>query len=150
MGLQLFRILSASFGLAILTPINLGRAQSPGPPPFAPGETLTYDVDWAIFTAGQVVATLEDPGKNGPAPSKISASARSQGFASLLYKVQDDFDAFFDPQTLCSRQISKKVIENGRHREINITFNHSRGVAMEEERDLNTPKAPPKQAENKI
>jgi len=150
MGLQLSRILSASLGLALLTAINLGRGQSPEPPPFAPGETLTYDVDWAIFAAGQVVATLEDPGKNGHAPSKIAASARSQGFVSLLFKVHDDFDSYFDPQTFCSQWISKKVIENSRHREFNITFNHARGVAIQEERDLNNPKAPPKHTENKI
>jgi hypothetical protein len=149
MGLPLSRILSASLALAILTPINLGRAQSPESPPFAPGETLTYDVDWTIFTAGRVVATLEDPGKNGH-PTKIAASARSQGFAALLFKLQDYFEAYFDPQTLCSQRISKKVSENSRHREINITFNHARGVAIQEDRDLNTLNAPPKHVENKI
>ena len=149
MGLRLSRILSASLALAILTFVDLSRAQSPGPPPFAPGETLTYDVDWTIFTAGRVVATLEDPGKNG-LPTKITATARSEGFASLLYKLQDDFEAYFDPQTLCSQRISKKISENSRHREINITFDHARGVAIREDRDLNTPNAAPKRAENKI
>jgi hypothetical protein len=147
MVLRLSRILGASLALAILSPISLSKGQSPE---FAPGETLTYDVDWAIFTAGRVVATLEDPGKNGQGPTKISASARSQGFAALLFKLQDDFEAYFDPKTLCSQRILKKISENSRHKEIDLTFNHSRGMAVQEERNLNKPTDPPKHAENKI
>ncbi len=150
MNFRLPRILCTTLTVFIFTTINLGRAQSPAPPPFAPGETLIYDVDWAIFTAGRVVATLVGSDQDGSAPSEIITTARSQGFASLLFKVQDEFDSFFNPRTLCSQRITKKVSENNRHREINIIFNPDRGVAVQDERDLNTPNAPPKHVENKI
>ncbi|MHB8652314.1 MAG: DUF3108 domain-containing protein [Terriglobia bacterium] len=143
-------MIKISVALLIITSVSPGRAQAPGHFPFAPGETLTYDVNWSIFTAGRVVATLLKPGNGGTDPTEIITTARTQGFASLLFKVQDDFDSFFNPQTLCSRRILKKVNENNRRREISIVFNTDRGVAVQDDRDLNTPKAPPKHVENKI
>ena len=150
MNYRIFRMIKISVALLIITSANSGRAQAPGRFPFAPGETLTYDVNWSIFTAGRVVATLLKSGKDGTDPTEILTTARTQGFASLLFKVQDDFDSIFNPQTLCSQRILKKVSENSRRREISIVFNTDRGVAVQDDRDLNKPNAPPKHSENKI
>ena len=150
MKFRILRISNASVALLMIASLNSARAQAPGHSAFAPGETLTYDVNWSIFTAGRVVATLGKSGGDGTAPSEIITTARTQGFASLLFKVQDDFDSFFNPQTLCSRRILKKVNENSRRREINIVFNADRGVAVQDDRDLGTPNTPPKHIENKI
>lgn len=126
-----------------------GQAQAPGGPPFAPAETLTYEVDWSVFRAGKIVAQLVGSSA-GTGPAEIITTARTQGVASLLYKVQDDFHSYFDPQTLCSRRISKKVNEGSRRREMELAFSGEKGVAVLDERDLNTPNAPPKHAEKKI
>ena len=149
MNSRFSRIVRACAALLILPNINSGRAQAPALPQFLPGETLSYDVQWSIFTAGSVVATLVDSGQ-GALPSKITTTARSQGFASLLFKVQDTFDSFFDPQTLCSTRIAKRINENSRHKEINIAFDAQRGVALRDERDVNSPNVSPRHAENKI
>src|SRR5579863_5001120 len=105
MNFKIDRMFKACLALLIFTGVNPARAQAPGRFPFAPGETLTYDVNWSIFTAGRVVATLLKPGNEGTDPTEIVTTARTQGFASLLFKVQDDFDSFFNPQTLCSQRI---------------------------------------------
>ncbi|HEV2349902.1 MAG TPA: DUF3108 domain-containing protein [Terriglobia bacterium] len=149
MNFRLSCIVCPCVALLLLANINLGRAQAPSLPQFPPGETLTYDVEWSIFTVGSVVATLVDRG-HGAIPSEITTTARSQGFASLLYKLQDTFDSFFNPQTLCSTRITKKISENSRHREVDIVFNAERGIALRDERDLNSLKAPPKHVENNI
>jgi Protein of unknown function (DUF3108) len=106
-------------------------------------------VDWSIFTAGRVVATLVNPGE-GAIPSQITTTARSQGFASLLFRVQDTFNSFFNPQTLCSNRITKTISENSRHRQIDVVFNTERGLALRDERDLNLPNTPPKRDEHEI
>src|SRR5690242_11574718 len=111
MNFRLSRIVCVCIALLIPANTNLGRAQTPSLPMFPPGETLTYDVEWSIFTAGRVVATLVDPGQ-GAMPSETTTTARSQGFASLLFKVQDTFDSFFDPHSLCSTRITKTIREN--------------------------------------
>jgi hypothetical protein len=127
-----------------------GRAQAASPAPLVPGETLTYDVYWSIFPAGELVATLLRDAENGQAPDHIKTTARSQGFVSLLYNVRNEFHSYFDPQTLCSRRISKKIHEGRRRKETELVFDSARRLAILEERDLAKPGAPPKHAENEI
>lgn len=148
MKVRLVEVLGAALAALVALGLNLGHAQAPGPQSFAAAETLTYEVDWSVFTAGKIVARLAGTDQDGP--SEIITSARSQGVASLLYKVQDEYHSFFNPQTLCSRRISKKVSEGSRHREMEIAFNSDQGVAVVDERDLNAPNAPPRHIEHAV
>jgi hypothetical protein len=119
-------------------------------PPFEPGETLTYDVTWSVFRAGTVTATLQSEGQGSKNNYTVTTTAHSQGFVSLLFNVQNEFRSFFNPQTLCSERISKKINEGRRHKETEIVFNPQRKRAILDERDLNKPQEPPKHAENEI
>lgn len=120
------------------------------PLPFSPGETLTYDVNWSIFPAGEVTANLSRD-KNEPGDAYVvTTTAQSRGFVSLLYKVQDEFRSVFNPETLCSRQISKQINEGGRHKITKITFDTRRGFAILDERDVGPGNKPPKHDAHKI
>jgi hypothetical protein len=118
--------------------------------PFEPGERLTYDVTWSIFPAGTVSATLQSEGQKPKDHYIVTTTAHSQGFVSLLFNVQNEFQSFFNPQTLCSERISKKINEGRRHKETEIVFDSQRKLAILDERDLNKPHEPPKHAENEI
>jgi len=120
------------------------------PPRFAPGEKLTYDVLWSIFPAGEVSATLRSVDRGPGDAYEVTTTGRSQGFVSLLYDVQNEFHSLFDPQTVCSRSISKKINEGRRHKETRIVFDGPRKLAILDERDLTRPHDPPKHAENEI
>lgn len=144
------RFLLVTVSLLGLAHPRLGRAQAASPAPLAPGETLAYDVYWSIFPAGELVATLLRDAGNGQAPDHIKTTARSQGFVSLLFNVQNEFHSYFDPQTLCSRRMSKKINEGRRRKETELVFDSARRLAILEERDLAKPGSPPKHAENEI
>jgi hypothetical protein len=118
--------------------------------PFQPGERLNYDVTWSIFPAGTVSATLRSEGQESKDNYTVTTTARSQGFVSLLFNVQNEFRSFFNSRTLCSERISKKINEGRRHKETEIVFDSERKRAILEERDLNKPHEPPKHAENEI
>jgi hypothetical protein len=124
--------------------------EQPGAPPFVPGETLTYDVTWSIFPAGQVSATLDRAKGSQRETYEVITKARSQGFVSVLYNIDNEFHSLFDPQTLCSIQIHKKINEGRRHRDTRIVFDPARKLAILDERDPTKPDAPPKHAENAI
>jgi uncharacterized protein DUF3108 len=127
------------------------RAEDPAPTSFlVPGETLSYDVTWSVFPAGRVVATLIAPPKGSGGNYEVKTTAESKGFVSLLYDVEDEFHSFFNPTTLCSQSISKKVSEGRRHKQTNIQFNYARKLAVLDERDPTNPKAPPKHEEKSI
>ncbi len=146
MRLQTLRLVAlVAAALALCQPVQ--PAAGPGALPFAPGETLTYNLTWSVFPAGRLVATVGRANGGPGDPYEVKVSARSQGFVSLLYEVKDDFQAVFDPTGLCSLEVSKKVKE-GRHRkETRIVFDNQRKLAILDERDLNRPADPPKHAE---
>ena len=118
--------------------------------PFTPGETLTYDVTWTVFRAGEVTATLQ-PGRDGKHDTyEVTTTARSEGFVSLLFNVNNTFRATSDARTLCSESIVKNVSEGRRHKNTRIVFDYNRKLALLNEHDLNQPGAPPKYAESDI
>ena len=118
--------------------------------PFEPGERLDYDVTWSIFPAGTVSTILQSEGQGSNDTYTVTTTARSQGFVSLLFDVQNEFRSFFNPRTLCSERISKKISEGRRHKETEIVFDSKRKLAILEERDLTRPHEPLKHAENDI
>lgn len=130
----------------LLMPWAAGNAQSPHEP-FAPGETLTFDVVWTVFRAGEVTASVQSKDEGNREVYEITATARSQGFVSLLFNVDNVFRATSSQQTLCSEKIVKKVNEGHRHKDTQIIFDYARKLALLNERDLNQPQAPPKLAE---
>jgi len=138
-------------GLAsLLSGQALPAAQAGGPQPYAAGEMLTYDVTWSVFHAGEVTATLTRLEGDRPGTYEVITTARSQGFVSLLYKVENEFRSLFDSETTCSKQIVKKINEGRRHRNTRIVFDRVQKLAILDESDPTKPDQPPKHAENEI
>ena len=99
---------------------------------FPNGQVLHYTVEWRIWNAG--VASLRiDPA--GP-EQKVSVTADSTGFVSLLYKVADRFEAYFDRNTFCSTHIFKHSEEGLHKRDTNIRFDQQRKKAILDEKNL--------------
>ena len=127
------------------------RPQSSAPPlPFSPGETLTYDLSWQVFSAGQVIASLSRVREGSKDSYEARAIAQSRGFVSLLYNLQDEFHSFFNPEALCSESISKRINEGRRHKNTRIVFDSARKLAVLDEQDLAVKGAPAKHAESEI
>jgi Protein of unknown function (DUF3108) len=141
-------ILLIILAAAIVAP----RASLPAipPPPFATGEKLTYSVTWAAFEAGEVTATLQRTANDPRDDYEVVTTARSHGFVSLLYNLNDEFTSRFNPDTSCSDGISKHVAEGRRRKQTEISFDSARKVAVLDERNLAKPSEPPKHAEEPI
>ncbi len=58
-------------------------------------QTLTYSVDWRVFTAGTAVFHLDQVGNL----LKISATANTVGAVNMLFPVVDGFQSGFDLKT---------------------------------------------------
>lgn len=143
------RIALAIF-LAIVALESSAQSAEKKPQAYSPGEKLTFDVSWSIFPAGKVTATLSRD-NDGPRDFyRVTTTADSQGFASLLYKVQDEFQSVFNPETVCSIEISKQINEGSRHKITKITFDHDRGLAILDERDAGGGDKHPKHEEHEI
>jgi hypothetical protein len=105
------------------------------PPPnfdYPQHETLTFTVDWRVFTAGTAVFHLDQVGN----VLKISATADSVGAVNLLFPVVDRFQSGFDLKTGCSTGFNKQIQEGRRKIASELTFDYGHGKQAQNERNL--------------
>jgi hypothetical protein len=106
------------------------------PPPagyvFPAKQTLTYTVDWRVFTAAVAVIQTELQGTT----QKISATADTVGGVTMLFPVVDKFQSSFDTKTGCSGGFSKQTLEGRRKISSDLSFNYSQGKQSLVERNL--------------
>jgi hypothetical protein len=95
-------------------------------------ETLTYSVDWRVFTAGTAVFHLDQVGNL----LKISATADSVGAVNMLFPVVDGFQSGFDLKTGCSTGFDKQTQEGRRKNASDLTFDYVHGKQTRNERNL--------------
>jgi hypothetical protein len=136
--------------LAITLLVFVPAGESADPRPFAPGERLTYSVTWSVFEAGEVTATVARSSGGAADRDEIITTAQSHGFVSMLYALNDEFRSRFNPDTLCSSGISKRVVEGRRRKQTEIVFDSSRHLAVLDEHNLAKPSEPPKHDEESI
>jgi hypothetical protein len=108
-------------------------------PPFAAyhfpdGQSLSYDAEWRLWTAGSATFTMEAAGTS----HKITGIANSTGVVSVLYTVRDRFESTFDGRTFCSERIFKHTEEGTRKRDTNILFDYKQRKAILDEKNLKT------------
>jgi Protein of unknown function (DUF3108) len=107
------------------------------PPPnyaFPNGQSYVYGVEWHLFNAGTATVTLGVDGGQ----EHVIAVANSSGVVNALYRVQDRFEAFFDPRTFCSQRVSKNTEEGSHSRQTELRFDYSRHKSVLDEKNLKT------------
>jgi len=95
-------------------------------------QTLTYSVDWRVFTAGTAVFHLDQVGNL----LKISATANTVGAVNMLFPVVDGFQSGFDLKTGCSTGFDKQTQEGRRKVASDLTFDYVHGKQIRNERNL--------------
>jgi len=83
---------------------------------FPQRQTLTYSVDWRVFSAGTAVIHFEAAGDR----ERIAASADTIGAINMLFHVADRFQSDFDRQHGCTYDFDKQTVEG--RRQINSTL----------------------------
>lgn len=106
----------------------------PPPPTFEypQHETLTFTVDWRVFTAGTAVFHLDQSGDT----LKISATADSIGAVNMLFPVVDRFQSGFDLKSGCSTGFNKQIQEGRRKIASELAFDFTHGKQTQNERNL--------------
>jgi len=106
------------------------------PPPgnflYPQNETLTFSVDWRVFTAGTAVFHLERSGDI----EKISATADSVGAVNMLFPVIDRFQSGINTRTGCSTGFNKQIQEGRRKIASDLSFDYEHGKQTQNERNL--------------
>jgi hypothetical protein len=95
-------------------------------------ETLTYSVDWRVFTAGTAVFHVDQVGNL----LKITATANTVGPVNMLFPVVDGFQSGFDLKTGCSTGFDKQTQEGRRKNASDLSFDYVHGKQTRNERNL--------------
>jgi hypothetical protein len=95
-------------------------------------QTLTFTVDWRVFTAGTAVFHTETVGDQ----VKVSATANTVGAVHMLFPVIDTFQSGFSAKTGCSTGFSKQISEGRRKIATELTFDYAKGKQSQHERNL--------------
>ena len=106
------------------------------PPPasfaYPQHETLTFTVDWRVFTGGTAVFHLDQSGD----ALKVSATADTIGAVNMIFPVIDRFQSGFDLKTGCSTGFNKQVQEGRRKMASELAFDYEHGKQNQYERNL--------------
>jgi hypothetical protein len=114
-------------------PVVIPPLEAPQPGyTFPQRETLTFSVDWRVFTAGTAVFHLEQQGNT----EKITATADSVGNINMIFPVIDKFQAGLDTRTGCSTGFAKQIQEGHRKVTSDLTFNYQTGKQHESTKNL--------------
>ncbi len=106
-----------------LSLVSIGHPQQTAPPAqqtgslpaprpgfsFPQKQTLTYTVDWRVFSAGTAVIRFEQVGDR----EKLSADADTSGAINLLFHASDRFQSNFDREKGCTYEFDKQTVEGG-------------------------------------
>ena len=95
-------------------------------------QTLTFNVDWRVFTGGTAVFHLDQQGD----VMHISATADSIGAVNMLFPVIDRFTSSFDVKSGCSQGFEKQISEGRRKIASELTFDYTHGKQLQHERNL--------------
>lgn len=103
--------------LSLLTslPVSAQKSQNH----FAAGEKLRFVIYYGPFDGGYVDAELTKTIFDGKVVYHSKMLAKTVGLADKLYKVRDEYQAWFDPETILPYQ-SIRDIQEGRYTKFNI------------------------------
>ena len=131
-------------------PVIIPKLESPLPGySFPKRQTLTFTVDWRVFTAGIAVFHLEEEsaqpqggqqsaslGTSLDPIERITATADTIGGVTMLFPVVDRFQAGFDTKTGCSTGFSKQLQEGRRRISSELNFNYAQGRQTQVQKNL--------------
>ncbi|MBV9607984.1 MAG: DUF3108 domain-containing protein [Acidobacteria bacterium] len=111
---------------------------------FPDGQRLVYEVEWRLLSAGVATLHMDNSGQE----QHITGNADSIGVVSLLYRVHDRFESYFDTKTFCSSLMTKHTEEGFRRLDTLIRFEYGRRKSVLQQKNLKNGQT--RQAENDI
>lgn len=99
---------------------------------FPNGMIFHYEAEWRLLKAGTATLRLDAAGPE----QRVSVTADTIGVVTLLYRIQDQFESYFDRRSFCSLSLSKHSEEGLHKRQTVIRFDQTRRKALLDERNL--------------
>jgi len=103
------------------------KAQEPA---FDSGEWFKFRIHYGMFTASYATMQVQDGVVNGKEMYHIKGRGKSTGLLSLFFKVDDDYQTYFDKKTGAPAKFIRRIDEGGHTKDIQIDFDHDKKIAL--------------------
>ncbi len=107
----------------------------PAPKPgfsFPDKQTLTYAVDWRVFSAGTAVVHFDSDGSR----ERLSASANTIGAINMIFRIDDHFQSIFDRQRGCTLEFDKQTVEGRRQINSTLKLDYNQGRTFMDQKNM--------------
>jgi hypothetical protein len=101
---------------------------------FPQKQTLTYSVDWRVFSAGTAVLHFEATGDR----ERVTATADTTGAINMLFHVTDRFQSSFDRTKGCTYEFDKQTVEGRRQVNSTLRMDYSGSKSILDEKNMVT------------
>jgi len=97
---------------------------------FDSGEWFKFRIHYGMFTASYATLQVQDGVVNGKEMYHVKGTGKSTGLLSLFFKVDDNYQTFFDKKTGAPSKFIRKIDEGGHTKDIQIDFDHVKKTAL--------------------
>jgi len=97
---------------------------------FDTGEWFKFRIHYGMFTASYATLQVHDGLVNGRELYHIKGRGKSTGLLSLFFKVDDDYQTYFDKKTGNPQRFIRKINEGGHTKNVQIEFNQQKKTAL--------------------
>lgn len=105
---------------------------------FFPGEVSEYKISWMGLPLAWSKSTTELITENGKEYIRLHVISKSYATYSKIYKVDDEVEVIIDPETALPLRLDFKIQEGSRKKNMLTTFDHTKKIAIHEDRIAKT------------
>ncbi|UGU17737.1 DUF3108 domain-containing protein [Sinomicrobium kalidii] len=97
---------------------------------FVPGEWLQFRVHYGIFNASYASMEVRETTLNGKPVFHVVGKGRTTGLARLFFKVEDNYESYFDKKNGRPYRFIRQIDEGGYTKDMEINFDYSTNQAV--------------------
>lgn len=107
-------------------------------PVFESGEWFRFRIHYGVFTASYATLGVHNSTLNNKDVFHIKGTGKSTGLLSLFFKVDDNYQTYFDKNTGNPYRFIRKINEGGYTKDVQIDFNHDTNEALVNDKKHNS------------
>jgi len=125
-----------ALALAAAAPAQQGASLAPPRPGFSfpQKQTLTYLVDWRVFSVATATVHFEADGNR----ERLTTNAETSGAINLLFHLSDHLQTTFDREKGCTYEFDKQTVEGRRQTNSTLRLDYAQSKSILDEKNLVT------------
>lgn len=97
---------------------------------FDTGEWFKFRIHYGFINASYATLEVKETSLNDKPVYHVVGNGKTTGFASLFFKVDDNYESYFDKKTGAPYKFIRKIDEGGHTKDIEIDFDHEKKDAL--------------------